>query len=152
MARIIFRSIRLFYLHLYLHMARDFICRISSDFVDGELKERVQSLFESVGAKIEKGLFRGALEEIFETVRFGNAYYDAKKPWKTRADAPEECRNTISNCAYLIANPAILLHPFLPFSSLKVLEWLGVTTEWKAQSIGVKSIPMDISILFSIID
>lgn len=98
MARIIFRSIRLFYLHFYLHMATDFNCRISSDFVDGEVKERVQSLFESVGAKIEKGQFRGALEEIFETVRFGNAYYDAKSRGKQEQTLPKnaEIRSAIA--------------------------------------------------------
>lgn len=127
-------------------------CRIPSVAVDCELKERVRSLFESVGAKIEKGLFREALEEIFETVRFGNTYYDAKQPWKERSDNPEDCNNTIGNCAYLIANIAVLLHPFLPFSSSKVSKWLGVATEWKEQSVGVTVIPKDVSILFSKID
>lgn len=127
-------------------------CQVPSVTVDAELKERIQSLFESVGAKIEKGIFREALEEIFEAVHFGNTYYDAKQPWKTRTAAPEECRNTIGNCVYLIANIAILLHPFLPFSSSKVSEWLGVSTKWEAQDIGVSVIQKDISILFSKID
>ena len=52
----------------------------------------------------------------------------------------------------LIANIAILLHPFLPFSSSKVSEWLGVELKWEEQDIGVKIIPRDISILFSKID
>lgn len=127
-------------------------CQIPFVDLDSELQERVQSLFKSVGTKIEKGIFRGAIEEIFETVRFANTYYDAKQPWITRTDNPEECKNTIGNCAYLIANLAILLHPFLPFSSSKVLEWLGVTTQWKEQNVCVKRIPENISILFSKID
>ena len=55
---------------------------------------------------------------------------------------------------FFIANGpiAILLHPFLPFSSTKVSEWLGVEIKWKEQDIGVKVIPKDISILFSKID
>ncbi len=127
-------------------------CRIPSVTVDSEIEERVQLLFKSVGTKIEKGAFREALEEIFETVRFGNTYYDAKQPWKARSDDPEECGNTIGNCAYLIANISLLLYPFLPFSSSKISEWLGIKLKWEAQNIGVKAIPEDISILFSKID
>lgn len=53
---------------------------------------------------------------------------------------------------YLIANIAILLHPFLPFSSSKVSKWLGVEIKWTEQDIGVKVIPREISILFSKMD
>ncbi len=129
-----------------------FNSEIPSEPVDREIKERVQQLFRTVGAKIEKGAFREALEEIFETIRFGNIYYDAKQPWKTRIENPKECGSTISNCAYLIANIAVLLHPFLPFSSAKVAEWLGSTLEWKEQEVVAKEVPSDISILFSRID
>ncbi len=127
-------------------------CQVTPAIIDADIRKRVRLLYKSVGIKIEKGAFREALEEIFEAVRFGNTYYDSKQPWKTRASNLEECRNTISNCAYLIANIAIMLHPFLPFSSSKVSEWLGVEIKWKEQDIGVKAIPKDISILFSKID
>ncbi len=124
-------------------------CEILTDTIDHSIRERVQLLFPSVGAKIEKGAFRDALGEIFDTIRFGNAYYDAAQPWKTRTEAPGQCKNTIGNCAYLIANIAVLLHPFLPFSSELVEGWLGVTPEWKAQDVGVSRVTQDIAILFS---
>lgn len=124
-------------------------CKILPDKIDAAIGERVRQLFPSVGAKIEKGAFRDALGEIFDTIRFGNAYYDAAQPWKTRTEAPDECRNAIGSCAYLIANIAVLLHPFLPFSSEQTANWLGVTFQWKEQDIGVQQIPPDISILFS---
>ncbi|HIZ55307.1 MAG TPA: methionine--tRNA ligase [Firmicutes bacterium] len=124
-------------------------CDIPPVAVDTYIKERVLLLYNTVGTKIEKGAFREALEEIFEAVRFGNTYYDARRPWKTRTENPEECRNTISHCAYLIANIANLLHPFLPFSSAKVAEWLGITLQWKEQEVAVRQVPPDISILFS---
>lgn len=124
-------------------------CEVGPAAIEADIKDRVRQLFDSVGAKIEKGAFRDALSEVFEAVRFGNTYYDAGQPWKTRTDHPEGCKNTIGNCAYLIANLAILLHPFLPFSSEKVTEWLGVTLQWREQEVGVERIPKDIGILFS---
>ena len=125
---------------------------ISDVTVDPDIIERVRLLYDSVGSKIEKGAFREALEDIFEGVRFGNTYYDAKQPWKTRVDNIDECKETIAVCTYLIANIANLLHPFLPFSSQKVSDWLGTTLQWKEQVVSVKDIPSNISILFSKIE
>lgn len=99
--------------------------------------------------KIEKGAFKEALEDIFEGIHFGNTYYDAKQPWKTRVENIDECKATIAVCTYLIANIANLLHPFLPFSSQKVSNWLGTTLKWEEQSVSIQRIPSDNSILFS---
>lgn len=125
---------------------------IPSVIVPGEIRERVIPLFSSVGEKLERGLFRDAIEEIFAAVRFGNKYYDAEQPWKTRNDAPRKCRETIGICTYLIANFAVLLAPFLPFSSAKVMKWLGLSPAWKEQEATVRTVLPDISILFSRIE
>ena len=45
-------------------------------------------------------------EDIFESIHFGNTYYDANQPWKTRVDNIDECKSTIAVCTYLIANIA----------------------------------------------
>ena len=89
------------------------------------------------------------IKEPMSERRIMDWYYDAKQPWKTRVDNIDDCKETIAVCTYLIANIANLLHPFLPFSSQKVSEWLGTTLEWEEQTISVEKIPSDISILFS---
>lgn len=76
---------------------------ISAVTIDSSIIERVKLLYDSVGAKIEKGAFKEALEDIFEGIHFGNTYYDAKQPWKTRVDNIEDCKETIAVCTYLIA-------------------------------------------------
>ena len=125
---------------------------ISDVTIEAAIVNRVKQLYDSVGTKIEKGAFREALGDIFECIRFGNTYYDIKKPWKTRVDNISECKKIIAVCAYLIANIANLLHPFLPFSSRKISNWLGTTPQWKEQEISVYKISSDISILFSKIE
>ncbi|MBE5922279.1 MAG: methionine--tRNA ligase [Lachnospiraceae bacterium] len=117
--------------------------------VSKEVEEKVVSAYPSIGEKIERGVFKEALEDIFEIIRFGNKYYDVNQPWKTRAEDKNKCNETLYSCIWLIANLAILLHPFLPFSSAKVIEWLEVTPEWRAQNVDAKKIPDDFSILFS---
>ncbi|WP_242657969.1 class I tRNA ligase family protein [Lachnoclostridium phytofermentans] len=78
---------------------------------------------------------RDALDEIFELVCFGNKYFDTEKPWNTRSNDVEACKNTIFNCVQFIANLSVLLAPFLPFSSEKVCRWLSLDTLWKPQFI-----------------
>lgn len=122
----------------------------------GALSEEISSLvtnaYESVGQKIEAGQLKDALDEVFEIVRFGNKYYDAKQPWKTRTEAWEECNETLFNCTWLIANIAVLLKPFLPFSSDKVLAWLDVSDEWKVADIEAGLKLPEISVLFERLD
>lgn len=122
---------------------------ISVSPLDTEVEARVTPAYGEIGAKIENGCIREALEEVFKLVRFGNRYYDAKQPWKTRTEAPAACRHTIYNCTWLIANLAILLHPFLPFSSGKIIAWLGLTPEWKPQAPTVTALPSGFSVLFA---
>ena len=125
---------------------------ITETTIDDDIKTRVKQAFYSVGTKIENGCFRESLEEIFELIRFGNCYYDSKQPWKTRSEDIDSCKKTISECIYLIANIAVLLYPFLPFSSEKIAEWLNISLEWNEKTISLKQITQEISILFQRIE
>lgn len=120
--------------------------------LDNELTEKLTATFDNVGTKIENGCFKDALDTIFELVRFGNKYYDSQEPWKTRTTAPEKCAETLYNCTWLIGNLAVLLAPFLPFSSQRILYWLELSTEWKVQNFSAGEIPDDFDVLFTRID
>lgn len=112
------------------------------------LRCEINALYGSVGEKIERGALKDALNDIFEAVRRANKFYDAEQPWKTRKENPEKCRETISVCAWLIVNLAVLLQPFLPFSSAKLLRWLGAMADWKEQFPSAASIAEKYEILF----
>ena len=116
------------------------------------LREKARTVYETVGERIEHGAFKEALSIIFDYVRFGNKFYDTEQPWKTRLSSPEKCRETIARCIYLIANQAILLYPFLPFSSEKVIQWLGLNIQWKEQTAPAGTLTENYSILFKRID
>lgn len=120
--------------------------------LDNEITEKLTTTFDNVGTKIENGCFKDALDTVFELIRFGNKYYDSQEPWKTRTAAPQKCAETLYNCTYLIANLAVLLYPFLPFSSQRIFDWLGLTNEWTLQNISADTIPADFGVLFARID
>lgn len=123
--------------------------RLSPAAIDEKIQEKAASAFALTGTRIEEGHFKDALEGIFELVRFGNKYYDAHEPWKTRSSDHDKCQETLYNCTYLIANIAILLKPFLPFSSAKLIGWLDLEDTWQVQSVNITAIPEDFGVLFA---
>ena len=108
----------------------------------------IENTFIGVSDKIEEGRLKEALEEIFSLVRFGNKYYDTLEPWKTRVNNQKECDNTIYNCTQIIANAAVLLKPFIPFSSEKVQSWLNLDDSWSIKKVKAGYTLPEISILF----
>ena len=85
---------------------------IDNPAISGQIAE----LFPIVGKRIECGAFRDALGEIFDFVRAANKFFDTEQPWVTRSTDESACKNTLYQCVQIIANLAVLLYPFLPFS------------------------------------
>lgn len=106
-----------------------------------ETEKRTGELYAVTGSLIESGSIKEAISYLFDFARFGNQYFDAEKPWETRNSDPDACGNTLYNCVQIIANLAVCLQPFLPFSSEKVRGWLGLDDYW-----AVKAIPAGFAI------
>ena len=104
---------------------------------DGEIDIKIEKVYVDTGKLIEKGELKKALDNIFEFVRFGNKYFDTKRPWETRKTDIKTCGDTLFNCVQIIANLSVLLGPFLPFSSDTVRGWLDIDSRWRP--VGVKS-------------
>lgn len=116
--------------------------------IDPSLQGEINILYGKVSALIEKGRFKDALETVMEQFRKGNKYFDSRTPWITRTENPLSCCNTLYNCVQLIANGAVLLAPFLPFSSAQIAKWLQIDLKWGFHSVpGGRKIP-EIAVLF----
>ncbi len=125
---------------------------VPEGILDTEIFAKLNALLADTGERIEKGAFKEALDGIFELVRWSNKYFDSQKPWETRTVAPRKCEDTLFNCVQLIANLAVLLKPFLPFSSEKVQGWLGLKDLWKPQFVASGYSLPETEILFERID
>ncbi len=100
-----------------------------------EIDRQTDSLYLSVGKLIESACFKDALNEIFAFIRNANKFFDTEQPWITRNTDKAACDNTLYQCVQIIANLAVLLSPFLPFSSEKIMGWLHITNKWERQSV-----------------
>lgn len=117
-----------------------------------DISRKIDQLFVSVGKQIESGAFKDAINEIFDFARSANRFFDAEKPWITRNTDKNACDNTLYQCVLMIANLAVLLWPFLPFSSEKVCKWLGIKHNWAKQSVPAGYHLPQTEILFQRID
>ncbi len=119
---------------------------------DPDVNTHIDSLFISVGTQIEKGAFKDAITEIFDFVREANKFFDTERPWITRNTDKTACDHTLYQCVQIIANLAVLLSPFLPFSSEKVLGWLNISGRWGRKSVPAGYALPKVELLFQRID
>lgn len=100
--------------------------------VDEELIRTLSEYPEKIAQSVEKYRFREALSLMMDFARTGNKYLAETEPWKT-IKTNEERTATILNIALnIVANLSILSQPFLPFTSEKIKDMLGLRTlQWK---------------------
>lgn len=106
-------------------IAKYFGGQVPRGTLDPEIRGRIEGLFQSLGTLIQEGRLKEGLEQVFDLVRYANKVFDAQHPWETRETDHAACGNTLYNCVQIIAGLALLLEPFLPFSSAKIRGWLG---------------------------
>ena len=92
------------------------------DDLDKELIRKMKETTLSAGAYIEKNELDRALKTIVEFSTFCNQYFQRKEPWKRGENA--------ANCLYYAANAtrslAILLHPYIPYSTEELWRQLAL--------------------------
>ena len=94
----------------------------SHDTDDGIAESKIKSLSTEVGELLEQNHLDRALKKILDFTGHFNRYFQHKQPWKKEAGT--------RTCVFLSINAtkslAIALHPFLPESSQKIWEQIGL--------------------------
>ncbi len=106
------------------------------DEIDKELINKIEQSPKKIATLIEEYKFRDALFEIIDLSRKGNQYMQKKEPWikakqvaadgSIDASAQKEIDNCLHICLQLCANISILINPFLPNTSKKMLHLMKV--------------------------
>ncbi len=126
---------------------------INNTEMDESIKNRLISLYDEIGDKIEKGEFKIALKEIFDFAREANKYFDDMKPWILIKEDMGKCKPIIYTCFQIIINLSILLEPFIPFSCNKIRGFLGLSKpHWGFVELKSVELVGIVSILFDRID
>lgn len=94
---------------------------------DATLQEKAFGLADRVAPLMDGWEFHSALAEIFETVRVINAYVEAAAPWTLQKQGRRgEVAGVLRRAAEALRAVAVLLSPFLPGTSRRILEQLGL--------------------------
>lgn len=92
---------------------------------DNQLLEEIWKGFQSTGKLIEQTKFKLALANFMSLARSVNKFLEQKKPWENLKKNKSETATTIFTALNAIDTLASIASPFLPFSSDKILNYLG---------------------------
>ena len=100
-----------------------------------EVDEKAIAEFKDVKEKVEQYLnvfkFREAQKEAMNLARIGNKYITECEPWKVWKPDPQRVESILNISLQLVANLALAVAPFLPFSSEKLRKMINMPTfEW----------------------
>ncbi|NMC62896.1 MAG: methionine--tRNA ligase [SAR324 cluster bacterium] len=101
---------------------------------DIEFEAEMKKAYEEVRNLIERFSFRAALERIMEFARECNRYIDEKAPWTSRKSDMEKTKISLVYALNAIKGLGLMLNPFMPFSSEKMLKMLSLDAQsikWK---------------------
>ncbi|MBM4158448.1 MAG: methionine--tRNA ligase [Ignavibacteria bacterium] len=69
--------------------------------------------------------FKDAINETMNCVRAANKYFNDNEPWKEIKNNIHRAETIINNCLQICYSVSILISPFLPFTSEKILKILN---------------------------
>jgi methionyl-tRNA synthetase len=106
-----------------------------SDFdeLDYLMRNKTISSPHEIGNALENFQVKESIKLFMDVARFANKYFNDKEPWKTKNENPDKCKTTMFVCAKTIETLAVLMHPFMPFSSEKLWKILNLSGKIEEQ-------------------
>ena len=99
--------------------------------IDRKAIEEFKDVKQKVEALLDVFKFRDAQKEAMNLARIGNKYITDCEPWHVAKTDMERVKTILYISLQLVANLEIAFEPFLPFSSAKLREMLGIEeSDW----------------------
>ena len=93
--------------------------------IDSELKTLILEKEGEIDAFLERAEERDALRGIVALSSVGNKAFQDGEPWKMRLEDPEKAASLLRTLVYLIRDIGIMIEPYMPGTSEKILSFLG---------------------------
>jgi len=92
---------------------------------DAEVLDFIKSQSKIISDHYDHFKIRDALTETMNIIRTANKYFNDTEPWKLVNTDKEKCAEVINNCLHICYSVSVLIFPFLPFTSKKILNILN---------------------------
>ncbi|UCC19079.1 MAG: methionine--tRNA ligase subunit beta, partial [Promethearchaeota archaeon] len=99
--------------------------KIEYDEIDRNFISKLNSISEEIGNLLYNFELRKALREIVNFGREGNIYLNDKAPWHLIKKNKESAGHVFNICSQAVYALAVLLSPFIPETSEKILSYLN---------------------------
>ena len=99
---------------------------LKDELNSSEIILNTYKLVENIDSLIKKYEIHKCLEEIFSQVNDLNKFIDKSEPWKTFKNTPEVAAKDLSILIECFRVIGIILQPFIPESSEKLLNYLNI--------------------------
>jgi len=101
--------------------------KLENDEVDIQFIDRINSINEEIGESIQNFKLRKALRDIVNFGKEGNVYLNNKAPWHLIKQNKNAAGHVFNICAQAVYAFGVLLSPFIPGTSEKILSYLNVS-------------------------
>lgn len=95
------------------------------DGLDKQAIQKIKDVYREVSGSLENCSFKKGLRAAMNLAQFGNFYFDQKKPWELIKTDKEKCGHVLHICLKIVNALAVLMAPYLPFSSDNIWKILG---------------------------
>jgi methionyl-tRNA synthetase len=99
-----------------------------------EVKEKIESAWEGYKKALDNFKFNEGLMVVWELISFCDSLIEKERPWENSEDK----KQVIFDLVFSIKNIALMISPFLPDTSEKILEIIGTGKDEKSNSFKVK--------------
>ena len=86
--------------------------------------------------------FKKALKAVMDLSRFGNRYFDSKKPWALVKENKDACGEVMNASLQIVKALAVLAWPFMPSSSEKIWKFLGLDDSPETAGLDSCTVPL----------
>ena len=107
--------------------------------VDEELWAQVKELEKKATEYLEWADLKDAFRTMFEISDICNKKFQATEPWKARTENPAVADSLIHNLCYVIKDLMIMMNPYMPQYTQKIMSYFGKTIEEK--KVGMETKP-----------
>lgn len=96
-------------------------------------RDEVKALVQTVTDELEAGNLRDGLKQILAIGNLSNRFFQEQEPWKKIKEDQLYVEKTMNLLAHVIRNIGVMLEPYMPATSERILKMLGAEgSSWSA--------------------
>jgi len=99
------------------------------DAADKAMVRAIEQQGKKVGQNLEYVHLKDAMKEAIQLARLGNQYFDQRAPWNLLSKDRAACATVLHVSLRVSRSLAILMAPFLPFSSTRLWHAIGYDSD-----------------------